>query len=107
MTKILIVMLLFIGITTICYAQTSSNDDVLFEKLNTIQRDIGEIKTSNASLLVKNEQSIKEISNDIVSIKIEQTAQATKLNIIWGILGTATGGAGVAFGTYAKKKKQI
>ena len=107
--KLVIVCILLILFISTSYSISYSQDaghDVLLEKLISIQKDVNDLKISVDNTTVKRETQLNEMNKEIIVIKLEQSTQSAKINIIWGIFGTIAGGGGVVLGTYTKKRKE-
>jgi len=109
--KIILVFILTLFIANFAFAATSN--DVIIEKLNNINIKIGELqlliekKDIKVSDLETNQaKTNKEIGEKINSVMLVQGEQSVKINIIWGILGTAIGGGSTITGLrlYNRKK---
>jgi len=92
------------GITESSSAETK-NDDVILEKLNTIQIRVTDLKNSFDNMVIKKDSEIKEINSSIVELRLAQGSQETKISIIWGIFVAITGGGGIAGGVAIQKKR--
>ena len=102
--KIIVVVILTLFIANFAYSEVSH--EVLLEKLNNLSDGMDDIKNSIDKKGVQRDQEREkqsEINNavngEMKTIQLVQAEQAVKINIIWGILGTAIGGGGVYSGT--------
>jgi len=109
--KIILLFILTLFIASFAYSEVSH--DVLLEKLTNLNTQIADVKT----LIEKRDLKIsdletsqakinKEIGEKINSVMLVQGEQSVKINIIWGILGTAIGGGSTITGLrlYNRKK---
>lgn len=81
------------------------SNDVVLEKLNTINSSIIEIKDSFKAEKIAKDNQIENLNNDVVDIRLCQASTDSKINIIWGIFGTAFGGGIVGGGVLIQKKR--
>lgn len=99
---------LLVFIIGYCFLQSVSagiNDDVILEKLDAIKSDIYELKTSFNSMVAKKDLEIKDLSKEIVDLRLSQTTVESKINIIWGIFGTLFGSGAVTTGVIVMRKR--
>ena len=109
--KIIMVIVLILFMVNIAYSEVSH--EVLLEKLNNMSVGIDDVKKSIETKIIKRDKerddqvaTNKEVYSDIQAVQLLQTEQGVKINIIWGILGTAIGGGGVYTGTRFVARKR-
>ena len=107
----LVVILVALFTANIVLCETVSHE-VLLEKLNNLSVSINDIKVSidkkgiQRDLERSEQKEINKLQDSTIqSIQLIQTEQAVKINIIWGVLGTAIGGTGVYSGMRVVRKR--
>lgn len=115
---LVVIISFFLLLSAEAYAATDSSsartrgNDVILEKLNNIQTQIDDLKSSISGLktsfdnvVIKKDSEIKEINNSIVEVRLTQEAQKTKINIMWALFGAIAGGGAITGGTAIRKKR--
>jgi hypothetical protein len=113
--KLVFILIIMFLVIVDCSLGVVSND-VILEKLDTMNSNIIEIKESivNATIArdmqikedkIARDIQIKEINTDIVNVKLWQSSADVRINIIWGILGTTFGSSGV-YGLMVIRRKR-
>jgi len=81
----------------------SITNEVMVERIASLSLKLDDLSKSYAARDFVTGQIVKDIAEDVVAIKVSQSSQETKINIMWGILGTVFAGA-VVSSLYIRKK---
>ncbi len=105
MCGVLILVLLTLVVEGDSSSSNTVSNDVLLEKLDSISNKVTELNTTFKDTKTARDAQIKDLSDNIVAIKIEIASMQTKLNIMWGLFGATLGGGGIVSGIFLRRRR--
>ena len=102
-TIALITLILVMASMIVTNYGLSVTNDVIAERVDTLNGKLSDLTKLLIAQDAATANAVKDIAGDVVGIRVNQGSQETKINIMWGILGTVFAGA-VVSSLYIRKK---